>query len=128
MIDNDLISRMALYEKTAEWEAQALRMVELHLHYGYKEEWQKWTTILTERSAFKHDIADAPVAPQEMSAREFVATISDMCINQFAEGCTPCPLWVAGVGCGEKILPPEEAVTIVEKWARDGGMKKGATR
>ena len=60
-----------------------------------------------------------PAVPQEMTAREFVATISDMCINQFPEECTPCPLWVAGHGCGEKILPPEDTVAIVEAWARE---------
>ena len=60
-----------------------------------------------------------PTVPHEMSAREFVATISDMCINQFPEGCAPCPLWVAGHGCGEKILPPEDTVAIVEAWARE---------
>lgn len=60
-----------------------------------------------------------PAVPHEMTAREFVATISDMCINQFPEGCAPCPLWVAGHGCGEKILPPEDTVAIVEAWAKE---------
>lgn len=62
MSNNDLISRSALYEKTAEWEAQALHMVELHLYDDDKSEWRKWSTVLTERSAFKFDIADAPAA------------------------------------------------------------------
>jgi hypothetical protein len=60
MSDNDLISRMDLYEKTAEWEAQALHMVELHMRDDDKAEWRKWSTVLAERSAFKHDVADAP--------------------------------------------------------------------
>ena len=52
----------ALYEKTAEWEAQALHMVEIHIHDEDKTEWKRWSTILTERSAFKFDIADSPTA------------------------------------------------------------------
>lgn len=49
-----LIDADDLYEKTAELEAQALHLVGTH------EEWQKWATILAERTAFKYDIADAP--------------------------------------------------------------------
>ena len=56
----DLIDRKRLYEKTAEWEAQALHMVEKTMHDEDKTEWRKWSVILAERSAFKHDIADAP--------------------------------------------------------------------
>ena len=50
----------ALYEKTANWEAQALHMVKVTMYDEDKTEWRKWSTILTERSAFKYDIADAP--------------------------------------------------------------------
>lgn len=52
----------ALYEKTAEWEAQALHMVEIHSHNEDNAEWKRWSVILTERSAFKFDIADMPTA------------------------------------------------------------------
>lgn len=69
MSNNDLISRMALYEKTAEWEAQALHMVELHLHDEDTTEWRKWSTILAERSAFKHDVADAPAADKVVKGK-----------------------------------------------------------
>lgn len=55
-----LIDADVLYEKTAEWEAQALHLVEKHLHDEDAEEWRKWSTVLTERSAFKFDVADAP--------------------------------------------------------------------
>lgn len=48
-----LIDADVLYEKTAEWEAQALHQV------GVSDEWKKWSIILTERTAFKYDIADA---------------------------------------------------------------------
>ena len=55
-----LIDAAELYEKTAEWEAQALHMVEITMNDEDKTEWRKWSAILGERSAFKFDIADAP--------------------------------------------------------------------
>lgn len=55
-----LIDGSALYEKVAEWEAQALHMVEITMNDEDTTEWRKWSTILTERSAFKYDVADAP--------------------------------------------------------------------
>lgn len=55
-----LIDADALYEKVAEWEAQALHMVEMTMHDEDNAEWKRWSTILTERSAFKFDVADAP--------------------------------------------------------------------
>lgn len=72
MSDNDLISRRALYEKTAKWEAQAFHMVKLHMCDDDKTEWRKWATVLAERSAFKYDVADAPAVPHEMTAREYL--------------------------------------------------------
>lgn len=56
----DLIDRNKLYEKTAEWEAQALHMVEVTMNDEDTTEWRKWSTVLAERSAFKFDVADAP--------------------------------------------------------------------
>ena len=55
-----LIDAAELYEKTAEWEAQALHMVEITMNDEDKTEWRKWSAILGERSAFKFDVADAP--------------------------------------------------------------------
>ena len=57
----DLIDRNKLDKKTAEWEAQALHMVEVTMHDEDATEWRKWSTVLTERSAFKFDVADAPI-------------------------------------------------------------------
>ena len=56
----DLIDRNELYEKTAELEAQSLHMVETTMNDEDKTEWRKWSAVLTERSAFKFDVADAP--------------------------------------------------------------------
>ena len=57
----DLIDKNELYEKTAEWEAQALDQVEKHLHDEDQGDYMRWSAILNERSAFKFDVADAPV-------------------------------------------------------------------
>lgn len=56
----NLISRIDLYKKVVEWEEQAFLMVTLHQSDDDKAEWRKWSTILTERTAFKFDVADAP--------------------------------------------------------------------
>ena len=62
----DLIDRNKLYNKTADWEAQALYMVEATANDEKTTQWRKWTTVLTERSAFKFDVADAPtIIPAE---------------------------------------------------------------
>lgn len=59
-----LIDAEEIYKKTAEWEARALEYVNrLSEQEGFEPpslEWRKWTAILGERSAFKHDIMDAP--------------------------------------------------------------------
>lgn len=55
-----LIDADALYEKTAEWEAQALSQVERYNPTDSFKEWRRWSYVLKERSAFKFDVADAP--------------------------------------------------------------------
>lgn len=62
-----LIDADALYEQTAEWEARALSVIEKKNLKPFDEmdvneivEWRKWSCILDERSAFKHDVFDAP--------------------------------------------------------------------
>ena len=60
----DLIDKEKLYERTAEWESQALNQVQKLMHRDDEEgkaEWRRWSAILNERTAFKHDVADAPV-------------------------------------------------------------------
>lgn len=59
-----LINADDLYEKTAKWEAEAFAQVQIHMHDEDLTEWKKWSIILTERSAFKYDIADAPTIVQ----------------------------------------------------------------
>lgn len=58
----DYINREELYEKTAEWEAQALHMVEKTMNDEDETDWKIWSAILKERSAFKFDVADMPSA------------------------------------------------------------------
>lgn len=62
-----LIDADALYERTAEWEAQAMAQLENLNRIPFDEmereeyiAWRVWSAILNERSAFKHDVADAP--------------------------------------------------------------------
>ena len=62
---DNLISRNDLYEKTAEWEAQALNEVKCHMYDEDKTIWKEWSAILRERTAFKHDVADAPSVQPE---------------------------------------------------------------
>ena len=128
MNDNDLISRMELYEKTAEWEAQALHMVELHMRDDDKSEWRKWSTVLAERSAFKHDVADAPAVPQEMSAREYIREYRRMCDFYFGKpstdggvrGCGDCPGRLNGKkNCIFSPTRDESSIPIVEEWAQE---------
>ena len=59
---SDLISRQVLYEKVTDLEARALDYVgKLIERDGDEpsEEWKIWSAILTERTAFKHDVIDA---------------------------------------------------------------------
>lgn len=64
-----LINANALYEKTAEWEAQALHMVEVTMNDEDKTEWRMWSAVLKERSAFKFDIADAPTIEERKKGK-----------------------------------------------------------
>lgn len=61
-----LINREALYEKACDLEAQALSYVEKIVNDETRtDEWRIWSAVLAERTAFKHDIFDAPeVVPE----------------------------------------------------------------
>lgn len=64
-MSDDLISRRALYERAATLEAQALDYVGKLIERDgdeYSTEWKIWSAILAERTAFKHDVFDAPSA------------------------------------------------------------------
>jgi hypothetical protein len=56
----DLIDRTKLYDQTSAWEAQALEQVNRYNPEDSRDEWRWWSAVLKERSAFKHDVADAP--------------------------------------------------------------------
>lgn len=56
----------ALYERACELEAQALAYVGKIINDETKvEEWKIWSAILAERTAFKHDVFDAPTIEPE---------------------------------------------------------------
>lgn len=60
-----MINREALYEKACDLEAQALAYVgKIANDENKTEEWRIWSAILVERTAFKHDIFDAPEVPE----------------------------------------------------------------
>ena len=63
----------ALYERACELEAQALEYVGKIIHDDEKiEEWRKWSAILNERTAFKHDVYDAPTIETERKKGEWI--------------------------------------------------------
>lgn len=62
-----LINREALYEKACDLEAQALSHVGKIVNDETRtDEWRIWSAILAERTAFKHDIFDAPEVKPEL--------------------------------------------------------------
>ena len=63
-----LIDADALYERACRLEAQALDYVgKLIKRDGdkFSVEWKIWSAVLTERTAFKHDVFDAPTVEPE---------------------------------------------------------------
>lgn len=63
----DLIERKPLYERAARLEAEALDYASKLIERGSNgeatsEEWRIWSAVLAERTAFKHDVFDAPSA------------------------------------------------------------------
>lgn len=103
-----LINREALYEKVCGLEAQALSYIEKIIHDEDKvEEWKIWSAILTERTAFKHDIFDAPeIKPERKMGRWEIYVISML----DGEGCkcSECgfegvPYWDFCPNCGAEM-------------------------
>lgn len=70
-----LIDADALYERACELEAQALEYVGKIIHDDEKiEEWRKWSSILNEQTAFKHDVYDAPTIELERKIGHWIDT------------------------------------------------------
>lgn len=91
-----LINADALYEKACDLEAQALDYTVKISHDEEKaEEWRRWSAILAERSAFKHDVYDAPTIepePRWISCSERLPEVGQsvlfsVCGMYTAEGC-----------------------------------------
>lgn len=55
-----LVDIEALFNKAVELEAVALEQVREYEPLDNPSEWRTWSAILTERSAFKFDLMDAP--------------------------------------------------------------------
>lgn len=61
-----LIDADALYEEARYLEAQAIDYtVKISNDKEKREEWLRWSAILAERSAFRHDVYDAPTIEPE---------------------------------------------------------------
>lgn len=57
----ELISKRDLYNEIAELESEALKYTSKLAQSDHIEEWRRMNAILMERTAFKYDVADAPV-------------------------------------------------------------------
>ena len=114
----------ALYEKTAAWEAQAEAQVEKLIRTPVDEmtsheyaEWKRWTYIWNERTAFKHDIADAPTIEPKRGRWEYIGGYGHQyrcseCITCVERKYRFCP------NCGADMREAEEEV--LEMWNLDG--------
>ena len=68
-----LIDANALYEKASDLEAQALDYtVKISNDEEKREEWLRWSAILAERTAFKHDVYDAPTIEPERKTGQWL--------------------------------------------------------
>lgn len=68
-----LIDGDALYEKACDLEAQALDYtVKISSDEEKRDEWLKWSAILAERTAFKHDVYDAPTIEPERKTGKWI--------------------------------------------------------
>lgn len=86
MTMSDLISRAVLYERAASLEAQALAYVGKLIERDGEEpsvEWKIWSAILNERTAFKHDVYDAPSAEPEQTAKVIDKSVGRHSISDF---------------------------------------------
>ena len=57
----ELISKKDLYDNTVKLELSALEQMKILAKLGNTEEYNKMSAVLMERTAFKQDVADAPV-------------------------------------------------------------------
>ena len=74
-----LIDADALYEKACDLEAQALDYaVKISNDEEKREEWLRWSAILAERTAFKHDVYDAPtIEPERLTEQPEIIRCKD---------------------------------------------------
>lgn len=84
-----LIDADVLYKKTVELEARARNIVEVAMRDDDKMKWHVWSAVLTERSAFKFDIADAPTI--ELSGQKKGQWIRN---DNGTYSCSVCQSWI----------------------------------
>lgn len=101
-----LINREALYKKACDLEAQALAYVGKIANDETKiEEWKIWSAILAERTAFKHDIFDAPSVQPEVLA------CGSGELNVQSE-----PHWIQ---CSETVDIPDHEILACDKYGEE---------
>lgn len=73
-------------------------------------------------NAVKHCLTVLPAVPQEMSAREYLKARERLCAERLSNyGCNGCPM-LKHKGCDCETIEdnhPDEAIAIVEEWARE---------
>lgn len=78
----------ALFERACNLEAQALAYVGKIVNDESKiEEWKIWSAILAERTAFKHDVFDAPTIEAERKKGEWTVKEGELA---FWDVCSVC--------------------------------------
>ena len=90
-----LIDANAMYERACSLEAQALDYVGKLIERDgdeVSEEWKIWSAILTERTAFKHDVFDAPTIEERKTGKwEEREVSSDKVIDEWQSArCSVC--------------------------------------
>ena len=125
-----LIDADALYEKASDLEAQALDYtVKISNDEEKREEWLRWSAILAERSAFKHDVNDAPTiepGPRWMPCEESLPSSGTACfvtVECSGEKSTCVSTFDHGVGwsnleCGERVVSWMKLPEAYDGWEK----------
>ena len=97
-----LIDADELYEKTVKWEERALQNVTSAGQDGDANKLMIWSAVLTERSAFKYDVADAPtIAQPERKTGRWKGYNSDRLDWQRDDG---SPIFISCSECFEIVM------------------------
>lgn len=124
MSDNDLIRRGDVAGALMKAWGQAIRARDVGYKHGAKDAFDAGKEAA-------EAIRNIPAVPQEMSAREYIATLNRICGRHYVD-CMRCPLETENNGQRKpcSILQkenPEVSIAIVEQWAKEHPEKKRKT-